>query len=180
MDQNTPRILPYRGATPSVHPQAWVAPGVTLVGDVTVHEGASIWFGTVIRAEDGSVDIGRDANVQDGCVLHADTGRRLSVGENVSVGHRAVLHGCTIGAGSLVGMGSVVLNDAVVGPGSMVAAGAVVLEGTELEAGSLAAGVPARARRELSEAEVEQIRENGRIYAGLRDDYRALTDEAQE
>lgn len=175
MDTRHPLLLPYRGVSPTVHDGAWIAPNVTLVGDVTVHRGASIWFGTVIRAEDGSVDVGADANIQDGCVLHTDMGRRLSVGENVSVGHRAVLHGCTVGEGSLIGMGAVVLNDAVVGAGSMVAAGAVVLEGTQLEPGSLAAGVPARARRELTEAEIEQVHENGRIYTELRDEYRQLT-----
>ncbi|GAA5165666.1 gamma carbonic anhydrase family protein [Ornithinimicrobium tianjinense] len=167
-------LVSYRGKSPSVSADAWLAPGVVLVGDVRVEAGASIWFGTVVRAEDGAVVIEQDANIQDGCVLHADQGHVLTVGANTSVGHRAVLHGCTVGRDALVGMGAVVLNDAVIGAGAMLAAGGVVLEGTHIPDGGLAAGVPAKVRRELSTEEREQVRQNGRIYTGLRDDYAAI------
>lgn len=167
-------LVSYRGKSPSVSPEAWLAPGVVLVGDVRVEAGASVWFGSVVRVEDGAVVIEQDANIQDGCVLHADQGHVLTVGANSSVGHRAVLHGCTIGLDALVGMGAVVLNDAVIGAGAMLAAGGVVLEGSQVPDGALAAGVPAKVRRELTPEEREQVRQNGRIYAGLRDDYASI------
>ena len=166
-------ILPLRGATPVIEPGAWLAPGVTIVGDVTVRSGASIWFGSVVRAEAGPIEVGPDANIQDNCVLHTDEGYQVVVGRNASVGHGVVLHGCTIGEDVVVGMGSCVLNGARIGPRSMVAAGAVVLEGTDSPAGSLLAGVPAKVRRELDEETVESLRQSGRTYQLLREEYRA-------
>lgn len=158
-----------------VEPGAWLAPNVVLAGDVTVRAGAGIWFGAVLRAEAGSIEVMADTNIQDNCVLHADHDLRLSVGRNTSVGHGAVLHGCTIGDDVVVGMGSRVLNRASVGSESLLAAGAVVLEGAEAAARSLLAGVPAKVRRELDDAEVESLRENGRIYQRLRDEYASAT-----
>jgi len=169
----SPLLLPVRGVTPVVEPGAWLAPGVVLAGRVTVRAGASVWFGAVLRAEDGAIEVGPDANIQDGCVLHADHDLTLRVGRNTSVGHGAVLHGCVIGDDVVVGMGCRVLNRATIGSESLVAAGAVVLEGTEAAPRSLLAGVPAKVRRELGDEELESGRENGRIYQRLRDEYAA-------
>lgn len=168
-----PLIVALRGRTPVVEPGAWLAPNVTLVGDVTVRTGASIWFGAVLRAEDGSIEVGPDANIQDGCVLHSDHELRLTVGRNTSVGHGVVLHGCSVGDDVVVGMGSRVLNRASIGSESLLAAGAVVLEGVEAPPRSLLAGVPAKVRRELGDEEVASLLDNGRIYQGLRDEYLA-------
>jgi len=167
-----PLLLPLRGATPVVEPGAWVAPGVTIVGDVTVRSGASIWFGSVLRAEVAPIEVGQDANIQDNSVLHTDEGFPLVVGRNTSVGHGVVLHGCVIGDDVVVGMGSRVLNGARVGSESLLAAGAVVLEGAEAPPRSLLVGVPAKVRGELDDDKVESLRENGRIYQRLRDEYR--------
>ena len=164
-------LLELDGTSPTVGDGAFVAPGVTLIGDVVLGAGASIWFGTVLRGDGDAIRIGDGTNIQDGCVGHADPGFPLVVGANVSVGHRAVLHGCTVEDDVLVGMGAIVLNGARIGSGSLVAAGAVVLEGTEVPPGSLVAGVPAKVRRELGEAELERVRENARSYHRLRDRY---------
>jgi carbonic anhydrase/acetyltransferase-like protein (isoleucine patch superfamily) len=167
-----PRVLPYDGATPDVAPGAFVADGVTLVGAVTVRAGASVWFGAVIRADGAPIDVGEDSNVQDGCVLHSDPDFPVTVGARVSLGHRAVVHGCTVEDDSLVGMGAVVLNGAVVGRGSLVAAGSVVLEGTAVPPGSLVAGVPGTVKREVTEAERERMRSGATSYVARAARYR--------
>ena len=166
-----PLLVPLRGVAPVVEQGAWLAPNVVLVGQVTVRAGASIWFGAVMRAEEGTIEVGPDANIQDNCVLHTDDGLHLTVGSNTSVGHGVVLHGCAIGDDVVVGMGSRVLNGARVGSESLLAAGAVVLEGREAPPRSLLAGVPAKVRGELDDEKVESLRENGRIYQRLRDEY---------
>ena len=168
-----PLLIPLRGVAPVVEPGAWLAPNVVLAGRVTVRAGASIWFGAVLRAEAGTIEVGPDANIQDNSVLHTDDGLHLSVGRNTSVGHGVVLHGCMIGDDVVVGMGSRVLNAARIGSESLLAAGAVVLEGREVPTRSLLAGVPAKVRGELDEDQVESLRQNGRIYQRLRDDYQA-------
>lgn len=166
-----PLLVPLEGVAPVVEPGGWLAPGVVLVGQVTVRAGASIWFGVVARAEHGTIEVGPDANIQDNSVLHTDAGLHLAVGRNTSVGHGVVLHGCTVGDDVVVGMGSRVLNGASVGSESLLAAGAVVLEGRETPPRSLLAGVPAKVRSELDEEKVKSLRENGRIYQRLRDEY---------
>lgn len=152
---------------PQVDADAWVADDATLVGAVTVGPEASVWYAAVVRADCAPIAIGPRSNVQDGCVLHADPGTPLTLGAGVTVGHRAVLHGCTVGDDTLVGMGAVVMNGAVIGAGSLVAAGAVVMEGTEVPPGSLVAGVPAKVRRPLTEEEQEGLRGNARTYVEL-------------
>jgi carbonic anhydrase/acetyltransferase-like protein (isoleucine patch superfamily) len=158
---------------PVVDPGAWVAPGAVLAGAVTVERGASIWFGSVLRADGDRISIGPEANLQDGVIAHADPGRPVRVGRGVSVGHGAVLHGCTVGDGSLIGMRAVVLNGATIGPGCLVAAGSVVLEGAEFEPRSLVAGVPAKRRRELTDEEHDGLVRNALDYLALADRYRA-------
>lgn len=157
------------GQKPAVHDDAWTAHGVVLTGDVRLLAGASIWYNTVLRADYEYIEIGEDSNVQDGCVAHTDEGFPTVLGKRVSVGHRAILHGCRVEDDSLVGMGAVVLNGAVVGAGSMVAAGAVVLEGSQIPPGSLVAGIPGKVRRPLTDDERRGLVENAETYAGLRD-----------
>lgn len=152
------------GHTPRIADTAFVAAGARLVGDVDLHDAASVWYNAVLRAEHATITVGARSNLQDGVAVHVDAGRPVVLGEDVSVGHNAVIHGCTIGDGALIGMGAVVLNGAVVGAGSLVAAGAVVLEGTQIAPGSLAAGVPAKVRRALTEAERDGIRRNAAAY----------------
>lgn len=142
-------VIELDGKTPRVADDAFVAPTAVLIGDVTVSEGASIWFGAVLRGDNSAIVIGAGSNVQDNCVIHCAEDLPTVVGENVTIGHMAMLEGCRIGDGALVGMGAIVLQRASVGARSLIAAGAVVGEGTEIPAGVLAAGVPARVKKEL-------------------------------
>ena len=157
-------IKTFSGMTPTVEDGAWVADNATVLGDAEIGAGSGIWFGAVVRADTTSIRIGRDTNVQDNCVLHADPGAPLSIGDRVSIGHLAVLHGCTVESDVLIGMGAIVMNNARIGTGSLVAAGAVVLEGTDVPAGSLVAGVPGKVRRPLTDEELEQVRTNALRY----------------
>lgn len=167
--------IEFDGVSPEVHPGAWVAPTATLVGRVTLAEGASVFYGAVLRGDMDPITVGPRSNIQDGCVLHTDPGQPLTVGADVSVGHAAVLHGCTVEDGCLIGMGATVLNGARVGRGSLVAAGAVVPEGMEVPPGSLVAGVPAKVRRELSPEQTDALRQNAATYVELARRHRAAT-----
>lgn len=164
--------LRFDDVEPAVDPQAWVAPGAVLVGKVTLAADASVFYHAVLRGDMDTIDIGRGSNIQDGCIVHTDPGHPVRVGENVSVGHRAVLHGCTVEDDCLIGMGAVVLNDARIGRGSLVAAGAVVPEGMEVPPGSLVAGVPAQVRRELSAEQRAKLLENSTTYVALKSRHR--------
>ncbi len=159
-----PRLVAYGDRTPEVDPEAFVADGATLVGAVRVAAGASVWYASVVRADGAPIEIGAGSNVQDGSVLHSDPDFPVRVGERCTIGHRAVVHGCTVGDGSLVGMGAVLLNGVVLGAGCLVAAGTVLLEGTEVPPGSLVAGVPGKVKREVSDAERERIRSGTESY----------------
>jgi len=143
------------------------------MGDVHLGPRSSIWFGAVVRADQESISIGARTNVQDNAVLHADPGFPLQVGADVSIGHSAVCHGCTLEDGVLVGMGAVVMNGAIIGAGSTVAAGAVVPAGMKVPAGSLVAGVPAKVMRELAPEEIAGNRKNAHTYVALAADHRA-------
>ncbi|MCE1177982.1 MAG: gamma carbonic anhydrase family protein [Micrococcales bacterium] len=162
------RTYAVQGHSPSIAESAWCADDADLIGQVTLGEESSVWFTSVLRADGDAITIGARSNIQDGCVLHTDPGRPLRVGDDVSVGHRAVLHGCTIGDRVLVGMGAIVLNGATVGAGSLIAAGTVILEGTEIPPGSLVAGVPGKVRRETTEQEQGHIALNAAHYVQLR------------
>ena len=166
-DPPPPVMIAHDGAEPAVADGAWIAGGATLIGRVTIGNGSSVWFTTVVRGDGDRIDIGEETNLQDGVVLHADPGFPVSVGDRVSVGHRAVLHGCTVEDDVLIGMGAVVLNGARIGTGSLIAAGAVVLEGTTVPPGSLVAGVPAKVRRQLTDEEVSGVRLNAAGYVLL-------------
>lgn len=150
---------------PSVHERAYVAPQATVIGLATLHEGASVWPGAVIRADNEPVVVGAGSNVQDGAVLHTDPGCPLTIGTGVTVGHQAMLHGCTIGDNALIGIQAVVLNKAVIGANSLVGAGAVVTEGKEFPERSLILGAPARVVRSLTDDEVEGLRESASGYS---------------
>jgi carbonic anhydrase/acetyltransferase-like protein (isoleucine patch superfamily) len=136
---------------PSVDPSAWIAPGAVLVGRVTVARAASIWYGTVLRADEDEIVVGPECNIQDLCCLHVDAGEPIVLEPRVSLGHGAVVHGAHVGAGALIGIGAIALGGSRIGAGSLIAAGAIVLPGTEVPPGVLFAGVPGRIVRELTE-----------------------------
>jgi carbonic anhydrase/acetyltransferase-like protein (isoleucine patch superfamily) len=152
------------GVAPELAEDAWVAPTAVLVGRVILARGASVWWGAVLRGDNEPITIGPGSNVQDGCVLHTDPGFPLTIGESVTIGHQAMLHGCTIGDGALVGIGAVVLNGATVGEGALLGARSLLAEGKSVPPGTLALGAPARVVRELTEEERARIREGSRHY----------------
>ena len=154
-------------SAPVVHPDAWVAPGAVLAGDVELGSESSVWYNAVLRGDGDAIRIGARSNLQDLVACHVDEGMPLILGEGVSVGHGAVLHGCTIGDDVLVGMHATVLNGATVGAGSLIAAGALVAEGADIPPRSLVVGVPGRVVRTLDDAAVERLRENARTYVAL-------------
>ena len=149
---------------PHIDPAAWVAPSADLIGDVRLAAGASIWFGAVLRADNTPILIGPDSNIQDGAVCHSDPGFPLTIGRGVTVGHQAILHGCTVGDGALIGMGARVLNGATIAPNCLVGAGALVTEGKAFEPGMLIVGAPAKAIRALSSDEIAGLRQSAEVY----------------
>ena len=149
---------------PQIAPSAWVADSATVVGRITLGEEVSVWYGVVARADSAPIHVGAGSNIQDNSVLHVDEGMPLIIGENVTVGHQVMLHGCTIGDGSLIGIQAVVLNGAKIGKNCLVAAGALVTEGKEFPDNSLIMGAPAQAVRELSETQRERIKHSARYY----------------
>lgn len=165
-------IIAMGDVAPRIHKDAWIAPGVTLIGDVEVAAQASIFYGSVLRADQERIVVGRGTNVQDNTVIHSDPGRPAILGERVSVGHRALIHGCVVEDDVLVGMSATLLNDARIGSWSLVAAGAVVLEGTVVPPGCLVAGVPGKVRRELGAEDRERVRRNAAHYLTLADLHR--------
>lgn len=154
-----PLILPYDGKLPVVHPDAWIAPGAVVIGDVEIGEGSSVWFGTVVRGDIHRIRIGARTNLQDHTVVHVTRDRfPATIGDEVTVGHRGTVHGCTVHDGALVGIGATVLDGAVVGEEALVAAGALVPPGAEIPPRVLARGIPARVARELEPEELADQR----------------------
>ena len=143
---------------PRIAPTAWVADSAQLIGRVQLGDGASVWYGAVLRGDNEWITLGARSNVQDGSVLHTDMGSPLTLGDDVTVGHQAMLHGCTVGDGSLIGIQAVVLNGATIGRRCLVGAGAVVTEGKEFPDGSLILGAPAKAVRSITPEQVERLR----------------------
>ena len=144
----------------------FIAPNAAVIGDVTLHENSSVWFSCVLRGDAERIEVGAGSNIQDGTVMHADPGFPMVVGKNVTVGHNAMLHGCTIGDGSLVGINAVVLNGAKVGKGCLVGANALVTEGMVIPDGSLVLGSPAKIRTQLSDAQRLALMHNADHYMG--------------
>ncbi len=164
----------YGGVAPRFGERVFVAPGAVVIGDVQLGDDVSVWFGAVVRGDIHHVRIGARSNLQDGVVVHVEHGEFPTlVGEEVTVGHGAVLHGCTVGRGALIGIGARVLNGAVVGERALVAAGAVVREGFEVPPHTLVAGVPATVRRELTEEELARLDEGWRNYLEYKSRYLA-------
>ena len=149
-----------------------VFPGAVMVGDVTVGANCAIWYNAVIRADEDAIVIGDETNVQDNAVLHVTTGLPLTIGRGVTVGHGAILHSCTVGDNSLIGMGATVLDGAVIGKDCIVAAGAVVTPRTVIPDGSMVMGAPAKVKRELTAEEIQANRVNAQVYVDLKEGYR--------
>jgi carbonic anhydrase/acetyltransferase-like protein (isoleucine patch superfamily) len=164
-------IRDFGGKSPRIPSSVFVAPSATLIGEIILDEDASIWFGAVLRAESGAIRIGRNSNVQDNCIVHTDQGFPVSIGEGISVGHGAVIHGATIGSNCLVGMRSTLLNGSSIGKNSLVAAGSLVTQGTTMPPGMLIVGSPAVAKRKLNPSEIEGIRKNAESYDRFRQEY---------
>jgi len=157
-------LVPVNGRTPGVPPSAFVADGAYLIGDVRLERDVSVWFTAVLRGDINSITVGERTNIQDGAVVHVTHELPAVLGADVTVGHRAIVHACTVGDGSLIGMGSVVLDGAVIGPRCLVAAGAVVLQGSTIPEGSLVAGVPGKVIRRLTAEEQQQLLESALHY----------------
>ena len=156
------------GTTPAFEDRAsnWVAPDAVVIGNAWIGRNVGIWFGAVIRGDNEPIRIGENTNVQEHAIMHTDPGFPLTIGKGCTIGHRAILHGCTIGENSLIGMGAIVLNGARIGRNSLVGAGALVTEGREYPDGSLIVGAPAKAVRALDEATVARLRESAAHYVG--------------
>ncbi len=165
-----PYILHVKGVMPEIPESCFVAPNATIVGDVIMGEDCSIWFNAVVRGDVNSIRMGNKVNVQDGAVIHCTYQKtNTNLGNNVSIGHNALVHGCTVADNVLIGMGSIVMDNVEIGEGSIIAAGAVVLEGTKVPAGSIFAGVPAKKVKDISpellKGEVERIANNYLMYS---------------
>jgi len=152
------------GTTPKIADGVFLAPNSSVIGNVEIAENASVWFGVVIRGDNDPMRIGEGTNIQDNSVLHSDPGFPLIIGRDCTIGHSAIVHGCTIGDGTLIGMGATILNGAVIGKSCLVGAGALVTENMQIPDKSLVVGAPARVRRELTKEQIEGIRENALHY----------------
>ena len=149
---------------PVIDQSAFVAPEATVIGDARIGKGCTVWAGVVIRADNDKITIGDETNVQEGAVLHVDAGVPMTIGKGVSIGHQAMLHGCTVGDGSLIGIQAVILNNAKIGKNCLVGAGALVTEGKEFPDGSLIIGSPAKVVKELSPEQIKGLADNAALY----------------
>lgn len=157
-------LYAFDGKSPVCAPNSWVADSATVIGDVVLEDQASVWFGAVLRGDNECIRIGRGSNVQDGSVLHVDPGFPLTLGAEVSIGHLVMLHGCSIGDGSLIGIGAVVLNGAKIGAGCLIGANALITEGKEIPPRSVVMGSPGKIVREVSDEDLERIRRPAQSY----------------
>ncbi|PTE23606.1 gamma carbonic anhydrase family protein [Cereibacter changlensis JA139] len=152
------------GVSPQIAEDTWVAPDANLIGKVLLEAGASVWFGATLRGDNEEIRVGQGSNVQENCVLHTDMGFPLSIGADCTIGHKAMLHGCSIGVGSLIGMGATVLNGARIGRGCLIGAGALITEGKEIPDFSLVKGAPGKVVRDLSEEEIARLLRSAESY----------------
>ena len=160
-------FLSFCGKAPRNEGAAFVAPNATVQGDVILKAGSTVWYGAVLRGDDGTLTIGENSNVQDNAVLHTGPGLDVTIGRGVSIGHGAIVHGCTVGDNCLIGMHATILNGAVIGAGSLIAAGALVPEKMVVPAGSLVIGVPGKVMHPVSAAQAAGIKANGEEYLEL-------------
>ena len=167
-------ILPYRGAYPTIHPTAFVAPGADVIGKVRLAKHSSIWFGCVLRADVNRIVIGEATNIQDGSIMHVDDASPCLIADHVHVGHHANLHGCVVERGAMIGIGAIVLSRCHIGAEAIVGAGSVVLEGTRIPPRTLAVGAPARVVRKLTSRDIGYIQKWVKKYMGLAKDYKGL------
>ena len=157
-------MIQFGGKTPQDCGAAFVAPNATVLGDVVLEKGSSVWYGAVLRGDDGTLTLGENTNVQDNAVLHCDPGGAVTLGKNVTVGHSALVHGCTVGDGSLIGMHATLLNHSVVGKRCIIGAGALVPEGMVIPDDSVAVGIPARVIKKITPEQLEHNRANAASY----------------
>ncbi len=159
-------IINYQGKKPSIHPETFIAPTATIIGDVVIEKGASIWYGAVLRGDMAPIKIGENSNIQDNATVHTDTGVPTIVGKNCTVGHNAVLHGCTLKDNVLIGISATLLNQSVVESGAIIAAGSLVKEGQLCKGCCLYAGIPSVEKRHLTHS-VEQLQKHAESYVNL-------------
>lgn len=164
-------ILAYNNITPRIGRNVFIAPNATIIGDVEIRDGASIWYGCVLRGDLAPITVGRNSNIQDNCTVHTDSDRPAIIGSDVIVGHNAVVHGCTVEDKCLIGIGAVILNTAWVKTGSVVAAGAVVREGQHVGPYHLVTGIPATFKKELPRTVAERFERSVEIYLGLSEEH---------
>lgn len=168
------RIQAYRGVSPTLGRAVFVADSARVIGDVHLGDGTSVWFGTVVRGDVHTIRVGRNVNLQDNSVVHVTTQRHATtIEDDVTIGHRAIIHGATVRRGSLIGMGAIILDGAEIGPEAMIGAGALVTPGTRIPEGVLALGSPAKPVRALSEDERAKLRESAAHYVGIASEYLA-------
>lgn len=152
------------GIKPQIAEDTWIAPDANLIGRIVVEEAASVWFCSTLRGDNETITVGAGSNIQENCVLHTDMGYPLTIGKGCTIGHKVMLHGCTIGDNSLIGMGATVLNGAKIGKNCLIGAGALITEGKEIPDGSLVMGVPGKVVRELDEAAIDGLRKSALGY----------------
>ncbi|SHH17436.1 gamma carbonic anhydrase family protein [Marivita hallyeonensis] len=152
------------GVSPQVADDTWIADDANLIGDVVIEDGASVWFCATLRGDNERITLGQGSNIQENCVLHTDMGYPLVIGENCTIGHKVMLHGCTIGNNTLIGMGAIILNGARIGDNCLIGAGALITEGKEIPDGSLVMGAPGKVVRELDAAAIEGLRKSATGY----------------
>jgi len=172
-------IIRFNNKEPQIQEAAFIAPDAMLIGDIHLGKEASVWFGAVLRADNAPITIGEASNIQDRAVLHVDPGLPLTIGPHVTVGHSAVLHGCTIGANTVIGMGAIVLNKAIIGKNSIVGAGALVTEGAHFPDGSLIVGSPAVLKKELKALHFQKIHEGALHYVTRSHEMQVAVSQAQ-
>lgn len=165
-------IIKYNGKEPEIQQSVYMSPGTYAIGDVSISDNSSVWFGAVLRGDEAAIKIGKRTNIQDNAVIHTDKGQPAIIGDDVTVGHNAVIHSCEIKDNSIIGMGAVVLNGAVISEGCIVAAGAVVKANTVVPKNSLVAGAPAVVKKKIDSGVVEKNRENAKVYTLLAEEYK--------
>ena len=173
-------LVEFKGMFPDVEKAAFIAPNAAICGDVAMDEGSSVWFSAVIRGEVAPIRIGKNSNVQDNAVLHCDPGGQVVLGKNVTVGHSAIVHGCTVGDNSLIGMHATILNHAVVGRNCIIGAGALVPEGMVIPDNSVAVGVPARVIKTIRDDQLAHNIENAKAYVEMGRQHAALGSHAEK